>query len=221
MANDYIPRSDADFNTWQDNFITNLQTYRTSFGMSSDELTPLISAQTHWTQAYAANTAARSAADAAMQFKKQAREDYEQAIRLMARRIQSLGTVPDSARAALGLTIPQGTRTPAGVPDTRPVAQVDTSQRLRHTITFTDETTPTSLAKPDGVMGCEIWVKVGNAAPADDSELRFLGLDTRSPYTAEYDGGDAGKTAYYMLRWVNGKGEQGPWSQTVSATVTA
>lgn len=26
--------------------------------------------------------------------------------------------------------------------------------------------------------------------------------------------------AHYMLRWVNTKGEQGPWSQTVSATIT-
>jgi hypothetical protein len=92
--------------------------------------------------------------------------------------------------------------------------------RLRHTVSFTDETTPSSKAKPDGVMGCEIWVKVGKQQPTDPSQLQFLGTDTRTPYVAEYGGGEAGKAAHYMLRWVNTKGEQGPWSQTVSATIT-
>ena len=101
------------------------------------------------------------------------------------------------------------------------VAQVDTGQRLRHAISFADETTPNSRAEPEAVRGCEIWVKVGDPAPAGPSELTFLALDTASPYVAEYDGGDGGKTARYMLRWANSRGEQGPWSQTVSATITA
>jgi hypothetical protein len=107
-----------------------------------------------------------------------------------------------------------------GVPTTRPIVSVDTSQRLRHTINFTDETTPNSRAKPAGAMGCEIWVKVGDPAPTDPAQLRFLATDTRTPYVAQYNGEDAGKVAHYMLRWVNTKGEQGPWSQTVSATIT-
>jgi hypothetical protein len=97
---------------------------------------------------------------------------------------------------------------------------VDTSQRLRHTISFVDELTPNTRGKPDGVSGCEVWVKVGNAAPADPSELKYLATDTRTPYVAEFDGADAGKTAYYMLRWVSTRGETGPWSQTVSGTIT-
>lgn len=69
-------------------------------------------------------------------------------------------------------------------------------------------------------MGAELWVKIGDPAPTDPSELKFLGLDTQSPYVAHYSGEDAGKIAHYMLRWVNSKGEPGPWSQTVSATIT-
>ena len=107
---------------------------------------------------------------------------------------------------------------------TRPVGIVDTSQRLRHEIRFTDESTPTSRAKPKGIMGCEIWVKVtaaGQAPPASADELSFVTLDTASPYTAEYDGADGGMTAHYMLRWVRKNGDKGPWSETVSATITA
>jgi hypothetical protein len=97
---------------------------------------------------------------------------------------------------------------------------VDTSQRLRHTINFVDEVTPTSRAKPDGVQGCEIWTKVGDAPPAGPNEVHYLALDTRTPYTVEFDSGDGGKTAHYMLRWMSTRGEAGPWSQTVSATIT-
>ncbi len=93
-------------------------------------------------------------------------------------------------------------------------------ERLRHTIQFVDELT-SSHAKPDGVVGCEVWVKVGDPAPADASALKYLATDTLTPYTVDYDGADAGKIAYYMLRWVNTRGEQGPWSQTVSATIGA
>ena len=72
-------------------------------------------------------------------------------------------------------------------------------QRLQHTIAFMDETTPTSKAKPAGVMGAEIWGKVDDPPPADpDTDLRFLGVDTRSPYLAEFSGTDGGKPAHYM-----------------------
>jgi hypothetical protein len=112
------------------------------------------------------------------------------------------------------------TLTPAAAAATRPVGMVSTAQRLRHEIRFVDEATPTRKAKPDGVMGCEIWVKVGTTPPADPAECTFLALDTASPYTAEYPGADAGKTAYYLLRWVTTRGEKGPWSETVAATIT-
>jgi len=119
----------------------------------------------------------------------------------------------------LGISLRNTGRTPVGAPTSRPILSVDTSQRLRRTVSFVDETTPTSKAKPDGVMGCEIWVKVGGVPPTDLSELQFLGLDTRTPYTTEFDGEDAGKTAHYMARWTNTKGQQGPWSETASATI--
>jgi hypothetical protein len=43
--------------------------------------------------------------------------------------------------------------------------------------------------------------------------------DAASPYVAEFEGRDAGKTAYYVLRWVTTRGEKGLWSETVAATI--
>ncbi len=87
-----------------------------------------------------------------------------------------------------------------------------TRQRLQHTIHFADQSTPTSKARPAGVMGAEIWLKLaptGSPRPGDPDELTFLAVDTRTPYTADFDGADGGKTAHYVLRWVSTTAEKG------------
>jgi hypothetical protein len=95
-------------------------------------------------------------------------------------------------RAALGITVPDTTPTiSSGGIDTRPIGAVDTSQRLRHEIRFSDESTPTRRAKPAGVMGCEIWVKV--AAPSDPPPT---GADDLSFVTPGY-----GQSLYRGIRW--------------------
>ena len=75
-----------------------------------------------------------------------------------------------------------------------------------------------------GVSGAEIWIKilpVGQPPPTNPADLSFVALDTKTPYTLDFDGADGGKNAHYMLRWVNTTGEHGPWSDTVSVTIGA
>jgi hypothetical protein len=70
-------------------------------------------------------------------------------------------------------------------------------------VRFSDESKATGKAKPPGVMGAELWVKVapaGHPPPADPGELTLLAVDTRTPYVAYCPGEDGGKTAHYMLR---------------------
>jgi hypothetical protein len=57
--------------------------------------------------------------------------------------------------------------------------------------------------------------------PADPDELTLLAVDTRTPYTTDFNGADAGKTGHYMLRWVTTTGAKEPRSETASATVGA
>lgn len=218
---DYIPRPDAEFNTWQDNFVTYLNHNLAALGLTAAELAPVTAAQSQWHTAYHDEVEAQAAAQAAHQSKLAARQDYEALVRPFVRRLQGDATLADSHRAGMGISVRESTHTPVGVPETRPVATIDTSQRLRHTINFSDELTPSRRAKPAGVLGCQIWVKIGDPAPVDPHELDFLATDTATPYVAEYDGTAAGKTAHYWLRWANRQGETGPWSQAVSATITA
>jgi hypothetical protein len=121
-------------------------------------------------------------------------------------------------RNTLNLTERSTTRTPAAVPSTKPAGTVDTSKRLQHTINFYDSE-GTGIAKPAGVRGCQIWLKIGSPAPTDPKELDFLATDTKTPYTHDFDGTDASKMVYYWLRWENTRGETGPWSEPIQATV--
>ena len=218
---DYIPPADPAFDTWEANFVNYVLGNFATLGLVVGDVADVGTAHTAWTVAYPANSTAQTAAQAARQTKDDARAALESEIRSLTRRLQASPDVDDTERAAMGITVPDTVGTAAAVPATRPLVTVDTSQRLRHVIAFVDEATPTRKAKPAGVMGVELWVKIGDPAPVDPSELTFLSVDTRTPYVTNFDGADGNKVAHYMLRWESTRGETGPWSETASATIGA
>jgi hypothetical protein len=100
-----------------------------------------------------------------------------------------------------------------------PTVLVDTANRLQHGIWVRDESSKRKGGKPKGVRVCQLWVKVGGAAPVSESELKYAGSVTRSPYLVHFDGNDAGKPAYYWARWENNRGQTGSWSMMIYATI--
>ncbi|MDT5123620.1 MAG: hypothetical protein QOC96_3102 [Acidobacteriota bacterium] len=219
-SSDYIPRADGDFDAWLQNLVGNVTTNTAALGLTAADITPVQDAVTDWQTKYAANTTAQAAAQSARQAKDDSRAATEGIVRSLVGKLQASPNVTDAQRQSLAITVRSATRTATGAPTSKPLAQVDISQRLRHIISFLDELTPTSRAKPDGVQGCEIWIFIGANAPTGPNDFRYLATDTRSPYLVEFDAADAGKTAYYLLRWISTRGETGPWSQTFSGTIT-
>ena len=217
---DFVPRSDAEFNLWQIALITQVQANLTAWGITAADVTALVLIQTAWNIAFAKASNKQNRTPADVQGKDDARTAYETALRkFVAQWLANNAKVPNSERQRMGLTVKTNIRTANPAPETCPMAVIDFSSRLRHTIAFADETTPNTRAKPDGVHGCEVWMKLGGEAPQAPAECTYLATDTASPYVATFDGADVGKTVWYMLRWVNTRGEQGPWSPTFSALV--
>ena len=64
-----------------------------------------------------------------------------------------------------------------------------------------------------------MWVKVGNVAPADPSELTFLVADPRTTYVPAFDGADANKVGHYLLCWESTRGEHRRTSEAASTTI--
>ena len=58
-------------------------------------------------------------------------------------------------------------------------------------------------------------------ALANPAALTFLTMTMKPSFRAEFKAGEGGKTAVYMARWVNTRGEKGPWSEITTATVAA
>ncbi len=216
---DYIPQADAAFDTWQTNYVTAFAANAAALGFDPLVDVPALTAvQTVWNGSYAAHTTAQAAAQGATGAKDLDREAFIALVRGFTAQIQANPAVGDDLKAGLGITVPDTTPTPVGVPTTRPELEADTSQRLQVTVSFRDEFAK-STAKPDGVRGCEIWTKVGDPAPIDLDETEYQATDTRSPHLLTFDGADGGKTVHIIGRWVNTKGEPGPISETVSATI--
>lgn len=217
---DYMPRTDAAFNSWQNELATEVETNATAWGIPADEITNFKERKTPWDTAYAKAENKQNRTSADVTAKNTALGDYQKFLRTFITQWLSVNPkVSDADRTRLGLTIHTNTRTPIPAPGSAPIGTVDFSVRLQHTISYFDSNSAHSNAKPEGVTGCEVYAKVDGEAPTSVDEMKFLGTCSASPYVVKYDASKAGKIAYYWLRWVNHKGETGPWSTVVSGMI--
>lgn len=76
------------------------------------------------------------------------------------------------------------------------------------------------IPAPDGDF-CSRIRSFMDSKPTAPPGCGFAALDTRTPYVLDFEGPEGGMNAHYLLRWVNTKGEKGPWSETATATVGA
>ncbi|MGD9688435.1 MAG: hypothetical protein AB7K52_04290 [Phycisphaerales bacterium] len=238
MPNDYIPRPDAAFAAYAGQFVPRADQFLDSRGLAPELLDAMLAASAAWSAAWPAHVSAQAAAQAARQSKDQARAALEAVMRAVAAVIQTYPGTTDADRAMIGLTVADGVRTRAATPTSAPRVLVESGQRLTHTLRISDESTPTRTAKPPGTAGAEVWLALAEpnapappppsapppAAPASaggGDPYRFVALSSRGRVQTGFTSADAGKTAYYALRWVSTRGEKGPWSEVTSATVAA
>jgi len=219
-----IPDPDALF----DSFWTAFMAYATAnlaalgIGPLDPEWTSLVAAKTDWDAKYPAHIAGQSTARSLREAKDVSRGTGEGLLAALIAILRANTVFVSPAELqALGLSIYDTILTPTPVPTTRPILKVDTSQRQQHTVSWSDETSPTSIRKPAGVQGAELYLKIGGAAPTSIAECVFIALDTKTPYLHVFDPADFGQTAYWIGRWSNTRGETGPISETVAATVVA
>lgn len=221
MAQDYIPKAKAARAAWLANFAAQLQSHQAALNLKPSEVSAVTDKQT------ALVTAAQELADAEANFNAKqaafntAEEDAVNAARTQVRQLQADPLVTDAMRAEFDIPIRDTTPTAPAPLTSRPVVTIDFSQRGQHTLEYRDSGTPNSRARPANATGCEIRRHIGTAPPAGTGDFAYLDTDQSSPFTVHYPDEDAGKIASYILRWIHANGNKGPWSETVSATITA
>ncbi|MFO0858381.1 MAG: hypothetical protein U0640_13615 [Phycisphaerales bacterium] len=234
----YIPRPDGDFSAWANNYNEAVHKFYEAQGLDVSELKPLETALAEWQKDYPAHVTAQQKAEGARAAKDVARAALEKEVRPITNFVQGYTKTTDADRATIGITVRDTSKTPSPTPTSAPVVQVESGQRLTHRIRFIDGGAGGHGAhaarrggKPPGTIGAEVWLALtptGQPAPPLNSpgqggsdSYKFLSVSSRGNLQTDFPSAEAGKTAYYALRWVSTRGEKGPWSEVAAATVAA
>jgi hypothetical protein len=216
---DYMPRRDADFNTWQKPIYDFAQANLTTW-ITAAELGAWKRLIYTWDAAYAA-VADGDAKHSQILAKNNARDALETSLRQTIKNVFNVHpeVVTPEIRVQLGLPIYKTTRTPTPVATTYPDSEVDSGTLRRLIIDFYDHGNKKSKAKPPGQHGAEIRWVISETPIVDVEDLAHSAFDTKTPFTLEFQGHQRGKTVYFCLRWENTRGEKGPWSEIKSAII--
>lgn len=147
-----------------------------------------------------------------------ARDAAVSAIRPMMFQIHANPGISDEDKLLIGVVPVNNSRTPIFVPTTAPIVSFKFASMGSHTLSFADENTPASARKPFGAAGMQLFVGIG-PEPTPLNLLRFSQNVTRNPIVQGFEPEDAGLLATYAARWYGKRGDLGPWSQTVNATI--
>jgi hypothetical protein len=216
---DFLPQSDTEFLARAAQILDYIASHLVELHLTSTDINNALTVRSTFEGDLTSHNNAQSVARSQREIKDNSRDSLEDALRALIRRIQGDDRVADFHRLAMGITVRDSTRTSITAPSSAPILSISAIRRLQHEVAFRDEHSPTSLAKPQGVTGCEIWVKLGGEPPLDLTDCHFLATDTATPYLAKHTAPDVGTTAHYIGCWVNRKGERGPLSAAVSATI--
>ncbi len=147
------------------------------------------------------------------------RETLLQVLRKYSRHLQGRAETTDIQREGLGITVRDKIPTPVGVPTIAPELEIDFSQRLQHTVhAGTNPQNENLNKKPKGVHSIELRKKVGEV-PVSPNDMQIAAIMTSSPAIIELTE-QGGKLVYYVARYLNTKGQPGPWGEVESAEVT-
>jgi hypothetical protein len=218
---DFIEHADDAFADQVETFTDYVMANAATLKVTPTEATALDAVRLAYKSSLESYADAAVAANVLCRTKDTNRAAAESLLRAYNKRFQADSAITAAQKTALRLNVPDGTRTRAAAPTTQPVATIISGGHLRHLLNYRDTTMPGTKARPAGVIGAEIWGAItaqGAPAPAVPDGYHMLAQD-RSPHLCEHEAEDTGKTAYYILRWVNTHSEKGPWSDAVSATI--
>ncbi len=219
----YLPSSDLEFTMWMSTFIAYVSSNLAKFGLVAGDVTDIAAAEPGFNTARLAWDAAKTAAASASEDKKINRAACEELIRPLVARIQTHPGTTNVDRQEMAIPLRGSSNTPQSVTlqDNRPTANIDIRPHLKHVLRIQNSTdTGTSRAKPAGALGAEVWLKIGEP-PINNTDMRMVGVATRSPYVVEFAAEDANQPAYYRMRWISRSGEKGDWSEVDVATIAA
>ncbi len=219
MSNDFIPMDQAAFDEWAWVFKEYVSANYAALGLTASQATEIANAVITLRGSYTDKMQQQNICRGAVEKDRADRKIVKQCLRKYSRHIQGRVETTDTQREGLGITVRDKIPTPVGVPSIAPELEIDFSQRLRHTVhAGTNPQNENLNKKPKGVASIELRKKVGEA-PVGPDDMQIVIVMTSSPAILDCSG-QAGKIVYYVARYLNTKGQPGPWGEVESAEVT-
>jgi hypothetical protein len=216
---DYIPSNDDEFDNMQTVVFNTASENETKWLIHSAILLTLEVKRIRWTKAIKAYRNKPARTPAIIREKNDARKDYESSLRnFIQGQIIRNTMVSNADLRSLGLPVRDRTPTKPGPPKTRTETEIKFTQIMEHFISVRDSESK-HAAKPPHVIGFQIYRLIGGKTEPAYEDMQFVAMATRSPYTVVYTSEQRGQMVFYATRWVNTRGETGPWSEIVSAII--
>jgi hypothetical protein len=221
MANDYIPRRDAEVLNWLRVFAGTISAAPSVYMLGPSDAAAIQRAVDEYAQAYALAKNPEFSTQVTVNEKDTARNSAEQICRQYASLIKPNAGVSDANKLAIGVRPLNRGRTPIHCPQSSPLLDILGAVPGKHVLCFHDTSTPESPAKPFGAIHLQLFIALGEQKIPDAEEARFYGTFTRGKFEVEFDHADDGKVATYFGRWASRRNQVGPWSSPVSMRVAA
>lgn len=220
MATDFVPRTEEDFNDWQGNYLPKLVANAVAWGIPPAVVLNNQNAGTDWTAKYAVGNDEADPTSAQRQAKNDSRKAFTLIIRSTVKQyITPNPAVTNADRLDLGVTVPDTTRSRVPVPDHPPVQIINKIIHKQHELRITDPDNPATKSKPKGVARINVFRYIGTAPPVNISQYSLIGSATKAKFVSKLDDEDVGKKAFYITQYENTRGERGPVSDSINATV--
>ena len=221
---DYIPKTDKDFDTFQgtiwDNIVAHQPGTASAWGYPQQRVNAMGTKKNRWDAAWliAKNKKNRTSGDVIE--KDEAREDFEKDIRNFVNDWLAFNDlITDKQRTEMGLHIRDTQPTAHGVLNFAPSGTLDKLSVLEHILRILNPNTPHTQAMPDANRAeIQLFIGAANTLPAAMvfSTYRLSGRFLVKILFAE---ADRGKTAFYRTRYINRRGDAGPFGNVFSAVI--
>ena len=221
---DFISKPDGVFHPWLINFCDRIIATPAAYGVLPADLADLQSVYTDWLTDYPAHITAQTTSFAAAEKKDDTRDEAESVARRITKLIQARKATTNAQREELGITVADTTKTPLSeqivLTEPPPIIEAKcTGSKTVRIDWYPTQAPGESEALPHGIDGVNIWVAEGGI-PSDESQWRFLAMDTNSPYIHNV-GNDSTVTMAYKAQWFDRRKRMGPFGSPIVCAVTA
>ncbi|OAV72831.1 hypothetical protein Barb6_00769 [Bacteroidales bacterium Barb6] len=211
--------TDKDFDVNVRNFNKNLNLYKDALGISAEVLDEVAAIENGWKAVFVKVADRKKCTSADIEAKNNYRKTTGSRLAdLFDGYVRHNLALTGEMRFAFDLSDPHAAKRRIPPPADKPVLTVSRNAHLELNAVLSRATSERRHGKPEGVTSYEIWIQEGSE-PVDEKKLTCYGRYTNTSEIFRFPFADIGRVVTFVARWVNPRGESGPWSDPVTISI--